>query len=98
MEHVWHLHSAGISKLKLRFDCLNLFYEVVQLRDGSGLGIAARLRTAPGVLCRDHRRLLKMNRAVSRQSALLSTALRAKTFDLQKMALHGRLEMPSDVF
>jgi outer membrane receptor protein involved in Fe transport len=41
VEHVWHLHSAGISELKLRFDCLNLFDEVVELRDGTGLGIAA---------------------------------------------------------
>jgi len=41
VEHVWRLHSAGISELKLRFDCLNLFDEMVKLRDGSGLGIAA---------------------------------------------------------
>ncbi len=41
VEHVWHLHSAGISELKLRFDCLNLFDQVVELRDGTGLGIAA---------------------------------------------------------
>lgn len=41
VEHVWHFHHGGISALKLRFDCLNLFDEVVELRDGSGLGIAA---------------------------------------------------------
>ena len=41
VEHIWHLHSAGVSQLKLRIDCLNLFDEVVKLRDGSGLGIVA---------------------------------------------------------
>ena len=41
VEYVWHLHSAGIRELKLRFDCLNLFDQVVELRDGSGLGIVA---------------------------------------------------------
>jgi len=41
VEHVWHLHLAGIRELKLRFDCLNLFDQVVELRDGSGLGIVA---------------------------------------------------------
>jgi len=41
VEHVWRLHSAGISELKLRFDCLNLFDGIVKLRDGSGLGIVA---------------------------------------------------------
>jgi outer membrane receptor protein involved in Fe transport len=41
VEHVWHLHSAGISELKLRFDCLNLFDEVYEIRNGTGLGIAA---------------------------------------------------------
>ena len=32
---------AGISELKLRFDCLNLFDQVYEIRDGTGLGIAA---------------------------------------------------------
>ncbi|MFZ1072287.1 MAG: TonB-dependent receptor [Verrucomicrobiia bacterium] len=41
VEHVWHLHSAGISELKLRFDCLNLFDQVYEIRNGTGLGIAA---------------------------------------------------------
>ncbi len=41
VEHVWRPHLAGISELKLRFDCLNLFDEIVKLRDGSGLGVAA---------------------------------------------------------
>jgi hypothetical protein len=27
--------------LKLRFDCTNLFNEVVEIRDGTGVGIAA---------------------------------------------------------
>jgi outer membrane receptor protein involved in Fe transport len=41
VEHVWHLHSAGISELRLRFDCLNLFDQVYEIRNGTGLGIAA---------------------------------------------------------
>ncbi len=41
VEHVWHLHSAGISALKLRFDCLNVFDEVYEIRNGTGIGIAA---------------------------------------------------------
>jgi outer membrane receptor protein involved in Fe transport len=41
VEHIWHLHSGGISQLKLRFDCLNLFDQVYEIRDGSGIGIAA---------------------------------------------------------
>jgi outer membrane receptor protein involved in Fe transport len=41
VEHVWHLHSKGISELKLRFDCLNLFDRVYELRNGTGVGIAA---------------------------------------------------------
>ncbi len=41
VEHVWHLHSAGFSALKLRFDCLNLFDRVYEIRDGTGIGIAA---------------------------------------------------------
>ena len=41
VEHVWHLHSAGLSELRLRFDCLNLFDQVYEIRDGTGIGIAA---------------------------------------------------------
>ena len=41
VEHVWHLHSAGLHSLKLRFDCLNLFDRVYEIRDGTGIGIAA---------------------------------------------------------
>ncbi|MGD1031679.1 MAG: TonB-dependent receptor [Opitutaceae bacterium] len=40
-EHVWHLHSKGIKELRLRFDCINLFNEIVEIRNGSGIGIAA---------------------------------------------------------
>jgi outer membrane receptor protein involved in Fe transport len=40
-EHVWNLRGAGISELKLRFDCLNVFDEVYEIRNGTGLGIAA---------------------------------------------------------
>jgi outer membrane receptor protein involved in Fe transport len=41
VERVWHFHSAGISALKLRFDCLNLFDRVYELRNGTGVGITA---------------------------------------------------------
>ena len=41
VEHVWHLRGGGISALKLRVDCLNLFDEVYEIRNGTGLGIAA---------------------------------------------------------
>ncbi|MGO8676171.1 MAG: TonB-dependent receptor [Limisphaerales bacterium] len=41
VEHVWRTHSGGISQLKLRVDCLNLFDHVYEIRNGSGIGIAA---------------------------------------------------------
>jgi hypothetical protein len=41
VEHVWHFHSHGISELKVRFDCTNLFDEIAEIRNGSGIGIAA---------------------------------------------------------
>ena len=41
LEHTWHLHSAGLSAVKLRFDCLNLLDRVYEIRNGTGIGIAA---------------------------------------------------------
>ena len=41
VEHLWHWHSASLSQLKLRFDCLNLFDRVYEIRNGTGIGIAA---------------------------------------------------------
>ncbi len=41
VEHTWHLNGAGINDLKLRFDCLNVLDKDYELRDGSGIGIAA---------------------------------------------------------
>jgi outer membrane receptor protein involved in Fe transport len=41
VEYTWHVHSAGIREIKLRFDCLNLFDQVYEIRNGTGLGIAA---------------------------------------------------------
>ena len=41
VEHVWHVDSAGVRKLILRLDCLNLFNQAYQIRDGTGIGIAA---------------------------------------------------------
>ena len=39
LEHV--IHSGSRNKVKLRFDCLNVFDKVYELRDGTGLGVAA---------------------------------------------------------
>ena len=41
VDHVWRMHSGGISQLRLRLDCLNLFDQVYEIRNGSGIGIAA---------------------------------------------------------
>src|SRR5208283_3758123 len=41
LERVWHLHAAGFSALKLRFDCLNLFDRVYEIRNGIVIGTAA---------------------------------------------------------
>lgn len=41
VEHVFHLKSSAIRQIKLRFDCINVFDEVYQLRNGTGLGISA---------------------------------------------------------
>jgi hypothetical protein len=41
MEHVWYFHSKGISELKLRMDCINLFNAACEIRNGTGVGIAA---------------------------------------------------------
>jgi outer membrane receptor protein involved in Fe transport len=41
VEHVWHFQSLTISQLKLRFDGLNVFDRVYEIRNGTGIGIAA---------------------------------------------------------
>ena len=41
IEHAWNMHSAGIRQLKLRFDCLNVLDESYEMRNGTGVGIAA---------------------------------------------------------
>jgi outer membrane receptor protein involved in Fe transport len=41
IEYVWPLHRAGISELRFRFDCLNLFNETAEIRNGTGIGIAS---------------------------------------------------------
>ncbi len=41
IEHVFRLPAGRIKALKLRFDCLNLLDRIYEIRDGSGLGIAA---------------------------------------------------------
>ncbi len=40
-EHVIHLDSAGKSVLKLRLDVTNIFDQVYELRNGSGIGVGA---------------------------------------------------------
>jgi outer membrane receptor protein involved in Fe transport len=41
IEHVWHISTEGIRELRLRFDCLNVFNSVAEIRNGTGVGIAA---------------------------------------------------------
>ena len=41
LEYAWKMHTAGIRQLKLRFDCLNVLDESYELRNGTGVGIAA---------------------------------------------------------
>lgn len=41
VEHVWRFQNSSITVLKLRLDCLNLFDTIYELRNGSGLGVAA---------------------------------------------------------
>ncbi|MGP8197915.1 MAG: TonB-dependent receptor [Limisphaerales bacterium] len=41
IEYIWNTRAAGIRQLKLRFDCLNILDEPYELRNGTGVGIAA---------------------------------------------------------
>jgi outer membrane receptor protein involved in Fe transport len=41
VEHVFHPNFAGIKQLRFRLDCLNVLNESYELRNGTGLGIAA---------------------------------------------------------
>jgi outer membrane receptor protein involved in Fe transport len=41
LEYAWKMHAAGIRQLKFRFDCLNILDEPYELRNGTGVGIAA---------------------------------------------------------
>jgi len=41
IEYAWNMHAAGIRQLKFRFDCLNVLDEPYELRNGTGVGIAA---------------------------------------------------------
>lgn len=41
IERAWRLNARGIKRLKLRVDCLNLFDQVYEIRNGTGIGIAA---------------------------------------------------------
>jgi outer membrane receptor protein involved in Fe transport len=41
VEYSWNLRAACIRQLKLRFDCLNVLDESYELRNGTGVGIAA---------------------------------------------------------
>ena len=41
IEYVWPLHNSVIKELRFRFDCLNLFNETAEIRNGTGIGIAA---------------------------------------------------------
>jgi len=39
--YTWNMRAAGIRQLKFRFDCLNILDESYELRNGTGVGIAA---------------------------------------------------------
>ena len=41
VEHTFHPKWRGVRGVRLRFDCLNVFDEVYQLRNGTGVGISA---------------------------------------------------------
>jgi hypothetical protein len=41
IEYTWNMQAEGIRQLKLRFDCLNVLDEPYELRNGTGVGIAA---------------------------------------------------------
>lgn len=41
IEYIWNMRAAGIRQLKLRFDILNVLDEPYELRNGTGVGIAA---------------------------------------------------------
>ena len=41
IEYTWNMRAAGIRQLQLRFDCLNVLDEPYELRNGTGVGIAA---------------------------------------------------------
>ena len=41
IEYLWPLHCAYIKELRFRFDCVNLFNQTAEIRNGSGIGIAA---------------------------------------------------------
>ncbi len=41
LEYTWKMRAIGISQIKLRFDCLNIMDEPYELRNGTGVGIAA---------------------------------------------------------
>lgn len=41
LEYIWRLHRSGIRELRFRFDCLNVFNQISELRNGTGIGIAS---------------------------------------------------------
>jgi hypothetical protein len=41
VERVWRLSSNAFKELRLRFDCINVFNTVYEIRNGTGVGIAA---------------------------------------------------------
>lgn len=47
VEHVWHVHALAVEQLRLRLDCLNVFNQVGEIRNGTGIGIAAAAYIPP---------------------------------------------------
>ena len=40
-EHTFHPQWSGVADVRLRFDILNIFDEVYQIRNGTGIGVGA---------------------------------------------------------
>jgi|HubBroStandDraft_5_1064220.scaffolds.fasta_scaffold743683_2 hypothetical protein len=54
--------SPGAKPLTMRFDIVNLFDNIYEIRDGSGIGVRSAIRRAPRLFCRSIAENL-MNRA-----------------------------------
>ncbi len=47
VQHVWHVHTLAVEQVRLRVDCLNVFNNVGEIRNGTGIGISAAAYVPP---------------------------------------------------